>query len=172
MKRYLPMLCAAVLAVQAIVRTGAVDALAVRVKDAVASGELAAATLTLELGAPRPAGQEACRSPPGEIEPTPAPTPDPTPTPSPTPVPEPTPDPAQTPDASPAAGSEDASSGVEILAFTDTPGVELKNNTSFTVDVAVLLGETLSQSLPAEGPQILIVHTQGPRPISRRGGDL
>lgn len=30
------------------------DALAVRVKDAVASGELAAATLTLELGAPRP----------------------------------------------------------------------------------------------------------------------
>lgn len=171
MKRYLPMLCAAVLAVQAIVRTGAVDALAVRVKDAVASGELAAATLTLELGAPRPAGQEALPVPAGEIEPTPAPTPDPTPTPSPTPVPEPTPDPAQTPDASPAAGSEDASSGVEILAFTDTPGVELKNNTSFTVDVAVLLGETLSQSLPAEGPQILIVHTHGTEAYQQAEGE-
>ena len=76
--------------------------------------------------------------------------------------PTPAPEPADTPAPSPTA---------EVLPFTDTPGVTIKNNTSQSVDVAALTAEPLTQTLSAGGPQILIIHTHGTEAYTPAAGE-
>lgn len=56
---------------------------------------------------------------------------------------------------------EPPEAAAEVRPFTDTPGVAIKNNTGFSVDIPALMAEELTLRLPREGPQILILHTHG-----------
>ena len=166
------LLCAAVMAAQLAFHAGALARPVERAAETYESGRLGAALLALELGdahasgrllladnlpgetpapenTPAPTAEAAPESAPDPApepspEPTPTPTLEPTPTPTPTPTPEPTP--APTP---------------EIVPFTDDNGMELRNGTDREVDIAMLMGEPLTQRLSAAGPQILIIHTHG-----------
>ena len=53
--------------------------------------------------------------------------------------------------------------GVAIQATTIAGGLKLNNATSYDLDVEALLAEALPLKLPAEGPQILIIHTHDRR---------
>ncbi len=70
-----------------------------------------------------------------------------------TPVPEDTPPPVNVP-----AGSADSP---EVRSFTDESPSLIRNFTSNDVDIATLSAVPLPQALPAEGPQILVIHTHG-----------
>lgn len=70
--------------------------------------------------------------------------------PSPTPEPEETPEPV-------VEGAEDGN----IVETTIYSGLSIKNSTSYDIDVGELVKLGPTQVLPAEGPQILIVHTHG-----------
>ena len=119
-----------------------------RLDRVVSSGELAALTLTLELGPPAEAVSAAADMPPvPEPTVTPAPVPTPVPTPPPTPLPTPTPTPNLTPLAAP-----------ETAVF---PDVAVTNRSSRTVDIQALLQEKPDVQLPQGQPQILIIHTHG-----------
>ena len=166
------LLCAALLAAQLALHAGALAPPVERAAAVCESGQLSAALLALELGDLRSSAQllrsdnpwtagaedvsipDAASSqtpePTVELTPTPAPTPTVEPTPEPTPTPEPAPTPEPTPEPPP-----------EIVPFTDDTGMEIRNKTGFAVDPAALLAEPLAQRLPAEGPQILILHTHG-----------
>ena len=151
-----------------------------RLRTAAVSGELAAAAMAWELGAPRRAaetllyGEEAesvwlpepTASP--TAEPTPSPTPLPTPVPSPTATPEPTSEP--TPEAVDEPG-DSPSPTPEVRSFTDESGVKIKNKTHFEVDIDALLAQPLIQQLPAEGQQILIIHTHGTEAYCREADE-
>ena len=158
-------LCAAVLAAHGALRAAASDEPARRLTAAAESGYLAAAALALETGTPLAAEDWLAMIPAGDAEPIlpPAPSPSPAPTETPAPTPSPTPEePTPAPAESPAPdGDEPGAEDARVLPFTDTPGVAIKNNTGFSVDVAELMAEALPQRLPAEGPQILILHTHG-----------
>jgi len=84
----------------------------------------------------------------------------PSPSPEPTPTAEPAVSAAPESTAMPIPAASDRP-GPEILPFTDTAGVVIKNHTGQTVDIAALQTEALSQRLSADAPQILIVHTHG-----------
>lgn len=180
MKGFLTALLAVVMAMEGMT-TGA-KPLWDRLRTAAASGELAAAAVAWEMGAPRQAADILL----GEDEeaasllPSPSPSPIPTPTPSPTaaptspptPTPEPTPSPTPTPEPTPTPSPSDEpadspSPTPEVRSFTDGAGVAIKNKTSFDVDIGALMAEPLTQSLPSEGAQILIVHTHGTEAYSR-----
>ena len=119
-----------------------------RLDRVVSSGELAALTLTLELGPPAEAVSAAADMPPvPEPTVTPAPVPTPVPTPPPTPLPTPTPTPNLTPLSAP-----------ETAVF---PDVAVTNRSSRTVDIQALLQEKPDVQLPQGQPQILIIHTHG-----------
>ena len=166
------LLCAAVMAAQLAFHAGALARPVERAAETYESGRLGAALLALELGdahasgrllladnlpgetpapenTPAPTAEAAPESAPDPApepspEPTPTPTLEPTPTPTPTPTPEPTPTPTP-----------------EIVPFTDDNGMEVRNGTDREVDIAMLMGEPLTQRLSAAGPQILIIHTHG-----------
>ena len=170
------LLCAAVMAAQLAFHAGALARPVERAAETYESGRLGAALLALELGdahasgrllladnlpgetpapenTPAPTAEAASESAPDPApEPSPEPTPtstlEPTPTPTPTPTPEPTPEPTPAPTP-------------EIVPFTDDNGMELRNGTDREVDIAMLMGEPLTQRLSAAGPQILIIHTHG-----------
>ena len=170
------LLCAAVMAAQLAFHAGALARPVERAAETYESGRLGAALLALELGdahasgrllladnlpgeapapeiTPEPTAEAAPESAPDPApepspEPTPTPTLEPTPTPTPTPTPEPTPEPTPAPTP-------------EIVPFTDDNGMELRNGTDREVDIAMLMGEPLTQRLSAAGPQILIIHTHG-----------
>lgn len=170
------LLCAAVMAAQLAFHAGALARPVERAAETYESGRLGAALLALELGdahasgrllladnlpgetpapenTPAPTAEAAPESAPDPApepspEPTPTPTLEPTPTPTPTPTPEPTPAPTPTPTP-------------EIVPFTDDNGMEIRNGTGREVDIAMLMGEPLTQRLSAAGPQILIIHTHG-----------
>ena len=170
------LLCAAVMAAQLAFHAGALARPVERAAETYESGRLGAALLALELGdahasgrllladnlpgetpapenTPAPTAEAAPESVPDPApepspEPTPTPTLEPTPTPTPTPTPEPTPEPTPTPTP-------------EIVPFTDDNGMEIRNGTGREVDIAMLMGEPLTQRLSAAGPQILIIHTHG-----------
>ena len=119
-------------------------------RKAAESGALAEAVLAAELELPRevlfpPEPEETPEAPPPTAVPIPKPTPTPEPTPEPTPAPTPEPTPV----------------GPELRSFSDAGGLEVRNTTSYEVDVPALLAEPLTQQLPADAPQILIVHTHG-----------
>ena len=170
------LLCAAVMAAQLAFHAGALARPVERAAETYESGRLGAALLALELGdahasgrllladnlpgeapapeiTPEPTAEPSPESAPDPApepspEPTPTPTLEPTPTPTPTPTPEPTPEPTPAPTP-------------EIVPFTDDNGMELRNGTDREVDIAMLMGEPLTQRLSAAGPQILIIHTHG-----------
>ena len=97
-----------------------------------------------------------------------------TPTPAEAPVPtaEPEPSPEPTADAAPAAAAPTtAPDGRAILATTMTGGMTIKNETSYAPDLAALLAAGPGLSLPAEGAQILIVHTHTSEAYTPDGED-
>ena len=53
------------------------------------------------------------------------------------------------------------SDGTPIVETTIYSGVAIKNSTDIEIDTAALLAAGPPQTLPAEGPQVLIVHTHG-----------
>lgn len=55
----------------------------------------------------------------------------------------------------------DSSPSADIRPTTISGGLKLKNETGYTVDVEQILQEGPQLRLPAEGPQILIIHTHG-----------
>ena len=133
-------------------------------------GRLVATAAALELGLPLPTETSPSPTPVPTAEPSPSPAPTATPTPTPEPTPQPTPEPSPTPTPEPTPAPTDRP-GPEIVAFTDTAGVVIKNNTGFPVDIPTLMAEPLSQRLPAEGYQILIVHTHGTEAYEPTGAD-
>ena len=158
------LLCAAVMAAQLAFHAGALARPVERAAETYESGRLGAALLALELGDAHASGRllladnlpgetpapENTPAPTAEAAPDPAPEPSPEPTPTPTLEPTPTPTPTPTPAPTP-----------EIVPFTDDNGMELRNGTDREVDIAMLMGEPLTQRLSAAGPQILIIHTHG-----------
>ncbi len=115
---------------------------------------LLSAALSLELGLPsEAAGPEASPSPAADA--SPERTPDsyisivPTPSPSPD---------AEEAEVTPPSVDSD---GTPIVETTIYSGVSIKNATDIVIDTAALLSAGPPQTLPAEGPQILIVHTHG-----------
>ena len=81
--------------------------------------------------------------------------------PLPTPAPESTPLPQESsaPEAVDAAVPTTAPDGRAILPTTLTGGMTMKNETDFSPDLAALLAAGPGLSLPADGPQVLILHT-------------
>ena len=59
----------------------------------------------------------------------------------------------------------------EILETNIKGGLSIKNATSYDVDAAALLSQGPSVRLPAEGPQILIIHTHGSEAYTQAGLD-
>ena len=51
--------------------------------------------------------------------------------------------------------------GTRIVPTTIYGGLTIKNSTGYDIDVGALVSEGPSQTLSAEGPQVLIVHTHG-----------
>ena len=174
------LLCAAVMAAQLAFHAGALARPVERAAETYESGRLGAALLALELGdahasgrllladnlpgetpapenTPAPTAEAAPESAP---DPAPEPSPEPTPTPTPAPTPTPTPEPTPTPTPEPTPAPTPAPTP-EIVPFTDDTGMELRNGTDREVDIAMLMGEPLTQRLSAAGPQILIIHTHG-----------
>ncbi|MCD7749944.1 MAG: stage II sporulation protein P [Oscillospiraceae bacterium] len=82
---------------------------------------------------------------------------------------EPTPTPE--PEATAVPDLPDWSLETTVLSTTIT-GNTLKNNTAYEVDVEALLAEGLYLSLPAEGYQILIMHTHGTEAYTPEGADV
>lgn len=80
--------------------------------------------------------------------------------------------PAETP-AAPVSqsGPDRTPDGIAIAATTIPGGLTMNNATSYSLDAAALLAEPLSLRLPAEGPQILIVHTHGSESYTPDIGD-
>lgn len=166
------LLCAAVMAAQLAFHAGALARPVERAAETYESGRLGAALLALELGDAHASGRLLLAdNPPGETpapENTPAPTaeaaaepaPDPAPEPDPKLTPAPTPEP--TPELTPEPTPEPTPTPTpEIVPFTDDNGMEIRNGTGREVDIAMLMGEPLTQRLSAAGPQILIIHTHG-----------
>ena len=65
----------------------------------------------------------------------------------------------------------DSSPGEEIRRTTIPGGLQLKNETGYAVDVEQILADGPRVRLPAEGPQILIVHTHGSEAYTPAGLD-
>lgn len=49
--------------------------------------------------------------------------------------------------------------------------LEIKNTTSYVINIEELLSEPLSYTLPASSPQVLILHTHGSEAYSQSGGE-
>lgn len=121
--------------------SGAGEALASWLDEAV-GGRIVSASIDLELG-PRVSDQA---SPAGTDPVYPSIVLDPSPTPE--------------PEESPALVSEGEEDG-NIVETTIYSGLSIKNSTSYDIDVGELVKLGPTQVLPADGPQILIVHTHG-----------
>lgn len=119
---------------------GAGEALAGMVNEAL-GGRMVSASIDLELG-PRAAEETALASDPVY----------------PSIVLDPSPSPEAAEEPEPDDGGEEAGNIVETTIYS---GLSIKNSTSYDIDVGELVKLGPSQSLPAEGPQILIVHTHG-----------
>ena len=98
--------------------------------------------------------------------PSPTPQPSSEPQPTGTPVPTTTPIPTETP--RPTA----APSSVTIIPTTITSDSMLDNDTYYDIDPESLLNEAPSFTLPAEGYQILIIHTHGTEAYTPEGTDI
>ena len=86
-----------------------------------------------------------------------------------TPLPEPTPSPA--PEPVEAAAPTTAPDGRTILPTTMTGGLTIKNETHFAPDLSALLAAGAGLTLPAGGPQVLIIHTHTSEAYTPDGAD-
>lgn len=113
-------------------------------------GRVVSASVSLELG--RRDGGEAAEASPEED------------------APESTAGPTPYTSAAPAAASaaEEAADG-SILETTIYGGLTVKNATDYIIDTAALVSAGPSQTLPSEGPQILIIHTHGSEAYAQTG---
>ncbi len=59
----------------------------------------------------------------------------------------------------------------EVISTTITGSGPLQNDTEFSVDAAALLDKAPDVTLPAQGPQILIIHTHGTEAFTPDGSD-
>ena len=75
--------------------------------------------------------------------------------------PEPSSESAPETDSSPEATTQYTDEGTRIVPTTIYGGLTIKNSTSYNIDVGAMVAEGPSITLPAEGPQVLIVHTHG-----------
>ena len=137
---------ALLLGVKAAALCGAGAALSGWVDELVDSGRIVSASLRLELGAgaepsPSPALPAVLATPEAGVGASPSAAPE------------------ESPDASAAAQYNDE--GARIVPTTIYSGLSIRNSTSFDIDVAALVAAGPTQTLPAEGPQVLIVHTHG-----------
>ena len=132
---------ALILGVKAAALCGAGAALSGWLDELAASGRMVTASLELELGR-----REQCSPTPG-MPAVYAPRESAEASASPEPAPEPT-----------ELVTED---GERIVPTTILGGLTIKNSTSFDIDVGALAAAGPTQTLPAEGPQVLIVHTHG-----------
>lgn len=89
------------------------------------------------------------------------------------PSPEPTPEPApEMPQPSQATLSAVLDSGAEEAQETTIQGgLSIKNETDYSPDISAILADGPRLSLPAEGPQILIIHTHGSEAYTQAGLD-
>ena len=62
-------------------------------------------------------------------------------------------------------------SSAEILPTTIRGGLAISNSTSFEPDISALLAEEIGIVLPAEGPQILVIHTHGSEAYAQEAFD-
>lgn len=93
------------------------------------------------------------------------------PSPAPTPGPDPAPVP-ETPRPSPETLSVVLDSGAEeALETTIQGGLSIKNETDYSPDINAILANGPQLSLPAEGPQILIIHTHGSEAYTQVPGE-
>lgn len=137
----------AILGLRMALLTGGGESLGARLAE-LANGGLITATVDLELGARATAQPEAASPAEDETASLPVlfaanPTPDGTAPSSPSP--------------SPAAADGDGDP--TIVETTIYSGLSIKNTTSYEIDVTAMMDEPLVQTLPAQGPQILIIHT-------------
>lgn len=108
--------------------------------------------------------QRAVSPAPTEIPAVHLPAPHHSPAPSEEPPPAPTPPEAQ-PEPTPLPD------GSTILPTTITGGLSVRNETGYLVDLGTILAEGPPQRLPAEGPQILIIHTHSSEAYTPAGLD-
>lgn len=76
-----------------------------------------------------------------------------------------------TADPSPSPTETSAVEPLDISAL-DVSGIEIKNGTSYDIDVPGLWAEVLNLSLAADEPQILIIHTHGSEAYTPDGEDI
>ncbi len=91
---------------------------------------------------------------------------------------------ANTPSDDKAVSSPAATAAAEASSETETPqdaeivettiysGLAIKNGTELSIDTAELMTDGLSLTLPAEGPQILIIHTHSSEAYTPDGQDV
>lgn len=84
-----------------------------------------------------------------------------------TPVPSPAPTPAEEAPPEPPLLPEDS----QIRATTITGGLSVRNGTGYEVDLSAVLAEGPQPRLPAEGPQILVIHTHSSEAYTPAGLD-
>ncbi|NCC69180.1 MAG: hypothetical protein EOM14_13500 [Clostridia bacterium] len=60
----------------------------------------------------------------------------------------------------------------DIIETTIYSGLAIRNGTDLSIDTAELMSEGLSLTLPAEGPQILIIHTHSSEAYTPDGQDI
>ena len=133
---------ALILGVKAAALCGAGAVLSSWVEELADSGRLISASLDLELGGLAP--EETAPALPVILQPSGE-----TSAPSPSPEPESSAAPQESPDTG------------RIVPTTIYGGLTIKNSSSYDIDVAALTAAGAPQTLPGEGPQILIVHTHG-----------
>ncbi len=96
---------------------------------------------------------------------------------TPEPTPSPAPSPAPTPEAAPSSPPEvlvsvlESSFDQEIRETTISGERLLKNETGYVLDPETILAEGPALRLPAQGPQILILHTHGSEAYTPAGLD-
>lgn len=71
------------------------------------------------------------------------------------------PEPVQEEGGEAAEEAEEAEGAGDIVETTIYGGLSIKNSTSYDIDVGELVRLGPTQTLPSEGPQVLIVHTHG-----------
>lgn len=137
--------------------------------------ELSSVSVSVELGGKEEQGEDASPETMAPLAQTVEGTDPPeTGAPSASPTAKPDPSPSPSPEADEAA-EEEVLPGEEtlpdILPTTIAGGLTIRNDTSYTPDLAQLLSQGMELTLPAEGVQILIVHTHGSEAYTPDGQD-
>ena len=87
------------------------------------------------------------------------------------PEPEQTPEPEPSAEAAPVSAPTTAPDGRTILPTTISGGLTIKNETDFSPDLAALLAAGPELTLPADGAQVLILHTHASEAYTPDGED-